>query len=72
MFPCLIPIPYGRQRNRSLVSFEFGSAAAIPTSTVSSNMIVSARPWLNAIAAFVKLSVTIRLVFVKHFRTQRS
>jgi hypothetical protein len=71
-YPSRIPIPYGRARNRSFVSFTFRSAAASPTRTVSSHMSVSARPWSNASRAFVRLSVTIRFAFGKHRRTHRS
>ena len=44
--PCLIPMPYGRSRNRSSVIFDVGSVAAMSASDVSSNMTASARPWL--------------------------
>ena len=71
-FPCLIPIPYGPARNVSSVSFADRSAAATPTSTVSSHISASARPWLKASSAFVKLSVTITVVSVKQRFIQRS
>ena len=47
----------------SSVSFALRSAAATPTSTVSSHISASARPWLKASSAFVKLSVTMTSVF---------
>ena len=62
--PCLIPIPYGSSRNVSFVSFDERSAAATPTRTVSSHISASARPWLKASSAFVKLSVTVTSVLV--------
>ena len=46
------------------VSFALRSAAATPTRTVSSYISASARPWLNASSAFVKLSATVTLVSV--------
>ena len=71
-FPCLIPIPYGPSWKRSSVSFAVRSAAATPTSTVSSHISASARPWLKARSAFVKLSVTITWVLVWQRFIQRS
>ena len=70
--PCLIPIPYGPSRNRSSVSFAFGSVAAWRASDVSSNMTASARPWLNAITAAVTLSTASTSAVGKQRLIQRS
>ena len=62
-----------RQREEQVVR---QPVAAVPRRnarrTVSSHMVVSARPSRNAIKAFVELSVTSTLVSLKQFFIQRS
>src|SRR5262249_20195107 len=72
VFPCLMPMPNGASRNVSSVSFAVRSAAATGSRTASSYITASARPWLNASNAFVNVSLTLTLVFLKQFFIQRS
>ena len=72
VLPCLMPMPNGASRNASSVSFALRSAAATGSSTASSYMTASARPWLNASMAFVNVSATTTWVLLKQFFSQRS
>ena len=71
-FPCLIPMPYGCERNRSLGQLGgwIGHGDAEQRAVVEHQ--VSARPSRNAISAFEKTSVTMSFVSLKQFLTQRS
>ena len=59
-----MPMPYGSGGKVSFVSFADVSVVATPMSTESSHISASARPWLKASSALVKLFVTIASVFL--------
>ena len=60
-----MPMPYNGGRNVSVVSFAVVSVVATPMSTESSHISASARPWLKASSALVKLFVTIASVLLE-------
>ena len=71
--PCFMPMPNGSGEEDVVRDLQRADRRPRSgTSTASSYMSASARPWLKASIAFVKLSVTITCVLLKQFFIHRS